>query len=107
MIQQHALEIANTYQVNKQRWVAAAQNLRLPYWDWATNIIPPPEVISKETVDIVTPDGQTTTVTNPLLKYTFNPIDSSFPHSSWKTTIRHPDDPNSPDATTDVQALVR
>jgi len=47
-------------------------------------------------------------VANPLIRYTFNPIDRSFPapYSSWKTTIRHPDDPNSPDATTDVQALV-
>jgi tyrosinase len=62
-----------------------------------------------QTLDIITPDGQTTTVANPLIQYTFNPIDPSFPapYSSWQTTIRHPDDPNSPDATTDVQALKR
>jgi tyrosinase len=108
VLQQHALEIANTYQVDKQRWVTAAKNLRAPYWDWATNTTPPPEVISLATVNIVTPDGQTTAVANPLIGYTFNPIDPSFPapFSSWQTTIRHPDDPNSPDATTDVQALV-
>jgi len=108
VLQQHALEIANTYQVDTQRWVTAAQDLRAPYWDWATNSVPPAEVISLETVNIVTPDGQTTSVANPLLQYTFNPIDQSFPspYSSWQTTIRHPDDPNSPNATTDVQALV-
>ncbi|KAN0140456.1 Common central domain of tyrosinase domain containing protein [Lactarius tabidus] len=108
VMQQHALQIANTYQVDKQSWVTAAQNLRLPYWDWATNTVPPPEVISLKTLNIVTPDGKTTSVANPLLQYTFNPIDRSFPrpYSSWKTTIRHPDSPNSANATTDVPALV-
>jgi tyrosinase len=107
-LQQQAIAIAETYQVDKQVWVTAAHKLRLPYWDWATNCVPPPEVISMETVNIVTPDGQTTAVVNPLLKYTFNPIPRAFPqpYSAWPTTIRHPDNPNSPDATTDVQALV-
>ncbi|KAF8263973.1 tyrosinase [Lactarius quietus] len=108
VMQQHALQIANTYQVDKQSWVTAAQNLRAPYWDWATNSVPPPEVISMATLNIITPNGQTTSVANPLIKYTFHPIDRSFPapYSSWKTTIRHPDSPNSPNATTDVPALV-
>lgn len=105
-MQQHALDIANQYQ-DQQRWSSAAQNLRAPYWDWATNSVPPPEVISLQTVDITTPDGNTTTVPNPLYQYTFNPIDNSFPapYQDWQTTIRHPDDPNSPDASTDAQAL--
>jgi len=111
VLSQHAVEIANTYQVNKERWVTAAQNLRAPYWDWASNTVPPPEVISSEKVNIVTPDsdGKPIAVQNPLIKYTFNPIDRSFPapYSSWQTTIRHPDDPSSPDATTDVDGLVR
>ncbi|KAF8500857.1 photo-regulated tyrosinase [Russula emetica] len=106
VMQQHALDISQQYQ-DQQRWSSAAQNLRAPYWDWATNVVPPPEVISLQTVDITTPDGNTTTVPNPLYQYTFNPIDSSFPapYEYWQTTIRHPDNPNSPDATTDVQAL--
>jgi tyrosinase len=105
-MQQHALVIAKQYQ-DQQRWPSAAQNLRAPYWDWATNSVPPPEVISLQNVDIITPDGNTTSVTNPLYQYPFNPIDPSFPapYSDWQTTIRHPDDFNSPDATTDVQAL--
>ncbi|KAH9080397.1 photo-regulated tyrosinase [Lactarius deliciosus] len=106
VMQQHALEIANTYQVNKDRWVTAAQNLRAPYWDWATNSVPPDEVISKTTVNIVTPDGRTTSVANPLLKYTFNPIDASFPapYRNWRTTIRNPTS-SGPNATTNVQGL--
>ena len=109
MLHQHAVRIAKTYQVDTQSWVAAAQNLRAPYWDWATNSVPPSQVISDQTVSIVTPDGQTTDVPNPLLQYTFNPIDPSFPlpYSSWQTTIRHPDKPRSPNAKTDVQGLIR
>ncbi|KAI0270015.1 photo-regulated tyrosinase [Gloeopeniophorella convolvens] len=107
VLQQHALDIAKTYKVDQQRWLSAAQNLRAPYWDWATNTVPPPEVISLSTVDIITPDGETTAVPNPLLQYTFHPIDKSFPspYSHWKTTLRHPDN-NSPNATTDVRALI-
>jgi tyrosinase len=106
-MQQHALEIAKTY--SDSSWLTAAQNLRAPYWDWATNIVPPAEVISLESVEIITADGNTTPVPNPLFQYTFNPIDPSFPspYSSWQTTIRHPDDPNSPNASTDIQALVQ
>ena len=106
LVQQHALTIAQKYQ-EQPRWTTAAQNLRAPYWDWATNSVPPPEVISLQTLNITTPDGNTTAVRNPLLQYRFNPISPSFPdpYSSWQTTIRHPDDPNSPDASTDAQAL--
>ncbi|KAI0251651.1 photo-regulated tyrosinase [Lactifluus subvellereus] len=108
VMQSHALDIAGKYQVDQDSWRTAALNLRAPYWDWATNTVPPPEVVSLQTVDIITFDGTTITVPNPLYQYTFHPIDSSFPnrYSSWKTTIRHPDDPNSPNATTDVQALI-
>jgi len=111
LLQQHALTIAKQYQ-DQDRWLGAAQNLRAPYWDWATKSVPPPEVLSLKDVGIITPesDGNTVPVTNPLYQYTFHPIDPSFPdhpypYSSWKTTIRHPDHPKSPDATTDAQAL--
>jgi len=108
LLQQHALVIAKRYQ-DQQRWLSAAQNLRAPYWDWATNSVPPPEVIALQTVDIITPDGNTTTVQNPLYQYPFNPIDPSFPepYSYWQTTIRHPDNPDSPDASTDSDALAQ
>jgi tyrosinase len=84
--------------------------LRAPYWDWATNSVPPAEVVSLTTVTILAaPDGNPTDVTNPLYQYTFNPIDPSFPspYQYWQTTIRSPDNPGSPDATTDVQLLTQ
>jgi len=108
-LQQNALAIAQTYK-DKKRWVSAAQNLRAPYWDWATNSVPPAEVISLTTVTILAaPDGNPTDVTNPLYQYTFNPIDPSFkpPYQYWQTTIRSPDNPGSPDATTDVPLLTQ
>lgn len=109
VMQQHALDIAKNYQ-DKQRWVAAAQTLRAPFWDWATNSVPPPQVIQQETITILAaPGGTATTVTNPLYQYSFNRKDiSGFPSpwNSWLTTIRSPEDPDSPDATTDVQLLI-
>ena len=108
-MQSHALKIAEKYRVDKASWMTAAQNLRAPYWDWATNIVPPPEVISLQTVSIITFDGTARTVPNPLYQYTFHPIDSSFPspYSGWKTTIRHPNPPNSPNSTTNVPGLIK
>jgi len=47
-------------------------------------------------------------VPNPLYQYTFHPIDGSFtnPYNHWKTTIRHPNPPNSPNSTTNVPGLI-
>ena len=98
VMQQHALDIAKTY--SDSSWLTAAQNLRAPYWDWATNIVPPPEVISLESLDIITPEGKKP-VPNPLLRYKFKPIDPSFELLSratgiafkdFQTTIRNPRD---------------
>ncbi|KAH9980147.1 photo-regulated tyrosinase [Lactifluus volemus] len=106
VMQRHALDIAGRYQVDKDTWNTAAQNLRAPYWDWATNSLPPAEVISLQSVNIITFDGSTISVPNPLFQYTFHPIDPSFraPYSQWPMTLRHADS-TSPNATTDVQSL--
>ncbi|KAI0248614.1 tyrosinase [Lactifluus subvellereus] len=107
VMQSHALKIAEKYRVDKDSWRTAAKNLRAPYWDWAANTVPPPEVISLQTVSIITFDGTAHPVPNPLYQYTFHPIDSSFtnPYNNWKTTIRHPNPPGSPNATTNVPGL--
>ncbi|KAG8930241.1 hypothetical protein FRC01_003109 [Tulasnella sp. 417] len=92
ILHQHAVEIAQTYTVDTAAWNAAAQELRMPYWDWASNSVPPAQVISMAQVTITAPNGQRTAVQNPLLGYRFNPIDRSFPspYSRWPTTLRHP-----------------
>ncbi|KAK0223503.1 photo-regulated tyrosinase [Armillaria fumosa] len=106
VLQQHATAIAEKYTVDKERWKAAAANLRAPYWDWAANSVPPPEVISLTTVNIIKPDGKSGPVANPLLNYGFHPIDKSFPrpYSGWPTTLRHPTSAR-PNATSDINDL--
>ena len=108
VIQEQAIAIANTYEVNAEQFMAAAQTLRVPYWDWATNSVPPDEVIQLRTVTITAPDGTRKDVSNPLFQYTFHPIDASFPspYSNWQTTLRHPDSSSS-SATTSVPDLIR
>ena len=106
MLQQHALEVAETYIKDQDLWMAAAQTLRAPYWDWVVDILPPPEVISLENLSIIGSDGKPTDVLNPLLHYRFHQTEQSFPER-WRlpTTIRYPshEKPNM----TDVQALKR
>ncbi|KAF8202684.1 tyrosinase [Mycena galopus ATCC 62051] len=105
-LQTAAIGIAATYTVDQARFQQAALALRQPYWDWASNAVPPPEVISLDQVSIIAPNGQTIQVPNPLRRYTFHPIDPSFPdpYSSWKTTLRQPDS-TGPDATDDIDVL--
>jgi tyrosinase len=107
VLQQHARNVAKTYRNNQSHWISVAENLRAPYWDWATNSVPPPEVISLQTVNIITPDGKTTSVPNPLYQYPFNPIEPTFPppYNTYKTTIRDPA-PNAP-GVTNVQRLTK
>ncbi|KAF7358740.1 Tyrosinase [Mycena sanguinolenta] len=107
-LQTAAIAIAATYTVDAARFQQAALVLRQPYWDWASNSVPPPEVISLDKVSIIAANGQTVQVANPLRRYTFHPIDPSFPspYSSWKTTLRQPDT-TAPNATDDVTMLTR
>ncbi|KAJ3802926.1 tyrosinase [Lentinula aff. detonsa] len=110
-IQAAAIKIASTYTVDKARYQDAALNLRQPYWDWAKNPIPPPEVISMDEVTIMDPNGQKISVPNPLRRYTFHPIDPSFPepYQSWQTTLRHPStqDANASDNVSQLKATLR
>ncbi|KZV69786.1 Di-copper centre-containing protein [Peniophora sp. CONT] len=110
VLQTHAIEIAKTYtEANgvRDRFMKAAQNLRAPYWDWASSAVPPAEVISLKQVNIIGPDGQKKAVNNPLLGYTFHPIDPSFPepYAEWKMTLRHPTPQQGPNAKSNVQQL--
>ena len=59
------------------RWVAAARNVRLPYWDWSASNLQSrmPAPLSDATVTVTRPgaDGQpvTATIANPLYQYQF------------------------------------
>lgn len=107
-MQSNAVRIAATYTVDQAAWKKAANDIRQPYWDWAANAVPPPEVISLKQVSITGPDGKKRTVDNPLYHYTFHPIHSSFPapYNRWPTTLRQPTN-TGPNATDNVARLTR
>lgn len=108
VLQNYAKDIAKTYKIDQAQWEKAAADLRQPFWDWAKNTLPPPEVISLDKVTITTPDGLRAEVDNPLRRYRFHPIDASFPdpYDNWATTLRHPTTDGS-DAQDNVQSLIR
>ncbi|CDO69906.1 hypothetical protein BN946_scf184884.g65 [Trametes cinnabarina] len=108
VLQKHAAEIAEKYTVDRPRWQKAAAELRQPFWDWARETVPPPEVISLDKVTITASDGQKKEVDNPLRRYRFHPIDPSFPepYSNWSATLRHPTSEGS-DAEDNVQDLTK
>ena len=107
VLNQKAVEIANTYTVDKDKYQSAAESLRSPYWDWAKNMIPPPEVIELTEVTIVMPNGSKQSVQNPLFTYHFHPIDPGFaetPYDRWNRTLRYPTS-DGPNAKTDVKRM--
>lgn len=72
----NAQQIAITYPREKRtQYRAAAQSLRIPYWDWSITPTMPPEV-SQPMIYINTPNG-TRNIQNPLYNYTFRPLPSS------------------------------
>ena len=66
----HASAIASLYPTSlKPAYLAAAQSLRQPYWDWALDASLPAAVLV-ETVTVTAPNG-TRSMPNPLLAYRF------------------------------------
>ncbi|KAF8335070.1 uncharacterized protein EI90DRAFT_3120960 [Cantharellus anzutake] len=102
LIHEHALEIAQKYREEGDKWLNAATDLRQPFWDWARDggAVPPELLLSRQTVRIITPAGPRH-VENPFLYYAFRTgyrSTGTFPteHKEWTRTIRHPysDTPN-------------
>ena len=52
-------------------WAAAAQNWRLPYWDWAAsyNEASLPVLLTSETITISQPGNKSQSVHNPLVRF--------------------------------------
>ncbi|KAL9102921.1 MAG: hypothetical protein Q9163_001981 [Psora crenata] len=98
IIWSNAQQIAATYpNMSRSQYQAAAQTLRIPYWDWAVNATMP-SLLNQPMVSINTPSGVKDT-RNPLLTYAFHPQPSTsdFPPSDgaiskYPNTVRYPDD---------------
>ncbi|KUJ20310.1 Di-copper centre-containing protein [Mollisia scopiformis] len=64
-------DIVQTYPASMQpTWQVAADQFRIPYWDWASSPNMP-DVVSQPTVQITNSAGRNQTVTNPLYQYSF------------------------------------
>ncbi|KZV73216.1 tyrosinase [Peniophora sp. CONT] len=89
-LQERAVQIAANY--TDPVFQSAAQALRLPFWDWASNSVPPHQVISDAQVNFVAANGSILTMANPLVSYRFHPVDGEFegPFNTDQSTVRHP-----------------
>ncbi|EEH19206.1 hypothetical protein PABG_01525 [Paracoccidioides brasiliensis Pb03] len=94
-ISRHAQRIANLYPQNvRGKYQQAAQNLRIPYWDWANDPQMPRSVTIPE-LNINSPSGMRT-IPNPLYNYAVRPsAEEYFPIdmlSKYPVTVRTPND---------------
>lgn len=78
----NALDAANSFPAGptRDKYVAAANTLRMPYWDWAKtpkygNVIP--SQITDQMVTVTTPNG-TARISNPLASYRYHPADTGL-----------------------------
>ncbi|KAF7375353.1 Photo-regulated tyrosinase [Mycena sanguinolenta] len=94
IIQEKAIVIARNYTGDAAvTFLTAAYELRVPYWDWAANIVPPAQIITQTVVEILKPNGELKMVPNPFLCYTFHPIPSAAFADNfkfWPKTLRYP-----------------
>ena len=70
----HVMAIAKEFQDDRDAWIAAAKDFRMPYWDWADpkgSIYPEDTLV--ETLDVIQPQskGIPKPVPNPLYAYKF------------------------------------
>ncbi|KAH8602664.1 hypothetical protein B0O99DRAFT_647536 [Bisporella sp. PMI_857] len=104
-----AQQIASWYPagVIRNKYVLAARNFRIPYWDWAASPpagqpVLPFSVGGSEVVEVDGPNGRQL-IANPLFTYQFEPLDPiqlpNQPFSIWDRTLRYPTNQDSSSAT--------
>ncbi|PNS20693.1 Tyrosinase [Sphaceloma murrayae] len=95
----HVQDAANSFPDDgrRARYVNAARNFRIPYWDWAAQscaeCLPYPRLVSQMYLDVDTPNGRQTLM-NPLFRYNFTsgpPTEmAANPFATWTWTRRYP-----------------
>ncbi|KAI4688971.1 hypothetical protein J4E81_007688 [Alternaria sp. BMP 2799] len=93
----HVYDIAKKAPADQiERYLKAANEFRIPYWDWAqgNTIGPVPDFFTAPEIAVTDTDGSLTVVSNPLYSYKFNPIPAGFDQkwASMSSTIRWPND---------------
>ncbi|KAH8662913.1 hypothetical protein BGZ60DRAFT_412262 [Tricladium varicosporioides] len=89
----------------RQRYQAAADNFRIPYWDWASDSQVPP-AITQPQIQVTTPTG-IQTITNPLYQYKFQGYFSqSALLNGLGQTVRNPDTVDGPSNYDKINALM-
>ncbi|KAI0777961.1 hypothetical protein BC629DRAFT_620630 [Irpex lacteus] len=66
-------------------WQRQAEAFRLPYWDWAQKLIPPPQIMQSKDLLIAGTNGKMETFKNPFYNYKFHPIPDFSPDGSPET----------------------
>ncbi|KAJ7022230.1 photo-regulated tyrosinase [Mycena alexandri] len=91
-IQENAIGIAKKYTSRADEFLDAAYDLRLPYWDWGADIIPPSQIWVDTVVEIIQPNGVAALAPNPFLSYEFHPTPQTFYDNFkiWPQTLRYP-----------------
>ncbi|RKF57895.1 Tyrosinase [Erysiphe neolycopersici] len=97
-------DIAQRYPAGeiRDRYVVAAANFRVPYWDWAANRFDGENVLPRSfgessSINIDGPMGRQV-IANPLFTYRFQPLDPAQlptnPFNLFPETMRYPDNTN-------------
>lgn len=83
---------------DKSRYQAAANCMRLPYWDWAqgpgkaASVVP--DSLTTKQITVPGYNGGTRSIINPIFRYDMHPLDANAmaerPWSMWPTTLRYP-----------------
>jgi tyrosinase len=91
----NAAEVVESFPANEQeKWRTVLTTLRMPYFDWALNVVPAvPTSIRDQTVTVTKPNG-TVQIPNPLYSYKFGDVlPQEFgpgPVNSYPETLRRP-----------------
>ncbi|KAJ3206585.1 hypothetical protein HDU82_004429 [Entophlyctis luteolus] len=114
LIIEAAVSIAKTYTTDTQAWVAAAQAIRFPYFDFAsyeTVTSGIPSILVDETVTVLAaPNAQATSIRNPLASFAMpQAITNALPDNlgalkTYQNTVRFPTS-EAPNAKSDVAQL--
>jgi tyrosinase len=93
-------ELANTFpNATRAKYVTAAQNFRIPYYDWASQPASGttsfPSSITLPKVTLMNTDGKPKTIDNPLASFDFHPLspqkgDIGTEWARYATTVRYP-----------------